>query len=182
MSSRYNVSLVAFLVLAWRRAAAGIAAAALVLTVAAAVAMAQDQGQPPTKKVTVEVHDGHFVKNTFKAPQQEAFLVLANYDEFERVFGVGFVMKAKFKLVTRETFNTRTVVAVVRQVPNQIVEFAIGGAEAKGEQLLVNFTSTAKAATFQANSAMILSVLRGDYKEIVFVENGKRVASVPLGK
>jgi hypothetical protein len=179
MSSRYNVSLVAFLAWTWHWAGM---AAALVLTVAAAVAMAQDQGQPPTKKVTVEVHDGHFVKNTFKAPQQGAFLVLANYDEFERVFGVGFVMKAKFKLVTRETFNTRTVVAVVRQVPNQIVEFAIGGAEAKGEQLLVNFTSTAKAATFQANSAMILSVPRGDYKEIVFVENGKRVASVPLGK
>jgi hypothetical protein len=91
-------------------------------------------------------------------------------------------MKAKFKLVTQETFNPRTVLAVVRQVPNQIVEFAIGGAEAKGEQLLVNYTSTAKAVTFQANSAMILSVPRGDYKEVVFVENGKRVATVPLGK
>jgi hypothetical protein len=83
MSSRHNVSLVAFLVLAWLRAAAGIAAAvvtvAVIVAVAAAAGVALDQGQPPTRKVAVEVHDGHFVKNTFKAPQQGAFLVLANY-------------------------------------------------------------------------------------------------------
>lgn len=163
-------------------------ALALVLElVGAATANAQQketapQNPLPPKKINFDSHDGHFVKNTFKAPEQGAFFIMTTFDEFDRVFGTGFVMKAKFKLVTKETFNAKNVLVVVRQVPNKIIEYTVGGIEADGDKLSVNYSTTIKTVTFQANSALILSVPKGDYREVVFVENGKRVAAVPLSK
>jgi len=144
-------------------------------------APAPDEDTAKGKKVEFDVHNGHFQKNNAGLKGDSSYLVFSDRDAFDKVFGIGRVI-GKQNFVPRDAFDKKVVVAVIKR-GNAITEYKVEKVTADEGTLYVQYTAKmgpAGTATFA--SPLIVSVDRDRYKSVVFIENGKKVDTVKLGK
>ena len=125
---------------------------------------------------------GYFVKNTAKLPGNKAFLVLPDKKAYDEIFGIGFVMGAKPKLVDEKLFEKNLVVTAIKS-GNTLWKYDVEKVRVDKKQLIVEYKATGKeAAGVKYTVPLIVSVPRGDVTEVVFIENGKEAGKAEVKK
>ena len=92
------------------------------------------------------------------------------------------VMGKKFNYVPKDAFEKKMVVAVIKR-GNAPVEYTVEQVTTADDKLYVQYKATEKGATTaKSASPLILTVDRGKYTSVVFIENGKQVGTATVGK
>jgi hypothetical protein len=137
------------------------------------------------EKVEYKVYPRYFVKNTVKMPGDEAYWVVTNRKKFDELFGVGFTSGKKPDLVPKDAFDKEGKLAVVAVKQGKTVTtYTVEKVTLKDGTLKVEYKAASKgkggSATFR--SPLIITVPKKDVKAVEFVENGKKVQTVKVGK
>lgn len=139
-------------------------------------------GDKKEDKVAHEVYaKGYFVKNNAPLPGNPAFLVLQDKKSFDQIFGFGAVMGAKPKLVDEKLFEGNVIMVVIKS-GSTLWKYEVQKIRRDKDQLVVEYGAMGKESTAKFNSPLIVSVPRGDFATVVFVENGKEIAKAPAKK
>ena len=155
----------------------------LALTLILCAALPIVSGEKKKDETPFEVYaKGYFVKNTVKLPANPAFLVLQDKKAYDEIFGIGFVMGAKPKLVEEKLFEKSLVVTMIKS-GSTLWKYEVEKVRVEKKQLIIEYKAMGKdSATAKYNSPLILSAPRGEYTEVVFVENGKEAGKVEVKK
>jgi hypothetical protein len=135
------------------------------------------------EKLAYEVHSGYFESNQSGLKGESSYLTFTDPKAFEKVFGIGVVMGKKPRLLPKDAFESHLVVAVIKR-GKSIWDYKVEKVTEDEGTVYVQYTASPRdgggSATFA--SPLILSVPKGKYSSVVFLENGKKAAKVPLGK
>ena len=132
-------------------------------------------------KLTFDTYSGYFVSNKFEPKAPESFVVITDQKEFDKVFGAAFVMRDKSHRLPKDAFKSLIVVAAIKR-GNAAVEYKVDGVTEADGVVEFRYTTTEKksdTATFAC--PLIVSIPKGKYTAIQFVENGKPVKKVEIG-
>jgi hypothetical protein len=132
------------------------------------------------EKVPYEVHTGYFVSNKSGLDDKVSYLAVTDEATFDKLFGKAVVQGRKEKFLPRSAFDTKLVVAVVKR-GNQVWKYDVRGVTAKDGTLTVDYKATASdggSATFA--SPLIVSVSKGKYTSVEFVENGTKAGTASV--
>jgi hypothetical protein len=141
-------------------------------------------GQPSSAaepaKLAFDTYSGYFVSNKFEPDAGESFVVITDQEQFDKVFGVAFVMGDKSHRLPKDAFKSVMVVAAIKR-GSAVVEYKVASVtEAKGVVELRYATTSTKSDTATFACPLIVSIPKGDYKAVQFVEDGKAVKKVAL--
>ena len=124
------------------------------------------------------VHSGYFEKNNSGLKGEASYLVIKDRETFDKAFGVAFTMGEKPNVLPVNAFDTRIVVAAIKR-GGQVWEYKVEGVTADHATLTVRYGATSEdGGGAQFASPMVVSVARGPYKYVIFIENGKEVGKV----
>jgi len=124
------------------------------------------------------VHSGYFEKNNSGLKGEASYLAIKDRETFDKAFGVAFTMGKKPNVLPVNAFDTRIVVAAIKR-GGQVWEYKVEGVTADHATLTVRYGATSKDGSgAQFASPMVVSVARGPYKNVIFIENGKEVGKV----
>jgi hypothetical protein len=133
-------------------------------------------------KVDFEVHDGHFESNKSGLKGDASYLAITDRAGFDAVFGTAAVMGKKFNYVPKDAFEKKMVVAVIKR-GDAPVDYTVEQVTTADDKLYLQYKATEKGATTaKFASPLILTVDRGKYTSVVFIENGKQVGTATVGK
>jgi hypothetical protein len=131
-------------------------------------------------KLAFDTYSGYFVSNKFEPKSAESFVVITTQKQFDRVFGAAFVMQDTSHRLPKEAFKSLIVVAAIKR-GNTLVEYKVSNAlEINGAVQLRYATLEKKSDTAKFASPLIVSIPKGKYAAIRFVENGKEVKTVEM--
>ncbi len=85
----------------------------LLLSVAGWLARPVPAAEPA--KLPFDTYSGYFVSNKFEPDAAESFVVLADQEQFDKVFGVAFVMRDTSHRLPKEAFKSLLVVAAIKR-------------------------------------------------------------------
>ena len=131
-------------------------------------------------KLPFDTYSGYFVSNKFEPDAAASFLLIADQAEFDKVFGVAFVMRDKSHRLPKGAFKSSMVLAAITR-GNAHVEFKVEGVTVHQGVVQLRYAVTSKTTpdtTFAC--PLIVSIPKGDYKAGAFIENGKRVKTVAI--
>ncbi len=135
--------------------------------------------QPATRPVAFDVYGGYFVSNQFEPNAPLSIVVARDRAAFDAVFGAGYVMGDRSHRLANNVFDNNIVLAVIRR--GVFWNYSMTGATESGGVLTLSYSAKSDppgTATF--SSSLIVSVPRGDYREIRFEENGKVISTQSL--
>jgi len=139
-----------------------------------------DAPSPPAKSIGFETHEGYFVSNKFEADAAVSFVVITDQPAFDKVFGVAMVMGDRSHRLPRAAFDKNFVVAAIHR-GNALLTYQVTSVTAEAQTLTVRYTTKGTPdANAQFACPLILSLYKGDYRSVRFVENGKAVKRLPL--
>lgn len=138
------------------------------------------KAEPP--KANYTTLDGYYEKSTSGLSGPASHLVFTSVDPFDKVFALVPPMpKSTRTPVTKETFESKLVLAVVKRGQN-LWNYEIERVTTDGDTLTLRYKVTAGqfqgGATFA--SPMVISVDKAGVKKVVFVENGNTVNTVEV--
>jgi hypothetical protein len=132
--------------------------------------------------LSFDTYSGYFVSNKFEPDAAASFVVIADQAQFDKVFGVAFVMRDKSHRLPKDAFKSSVVVAVIKR-GHAFWEYKVEGVTVEQDAIRLRYAVTSKAApetTFAC--PLILSVPKGAYKAVTFVEDGKLVKTLKLAR
>jgi hypothetical protein len=140
-------------------------------------------GEKKKDEVSYEIYaKGYFVKNTVKLPGASAYFVLQDKKAYDEIFGIGFVMGAKPKLVDEKLFDKNLIVTVIKS-GSTLWKYEVEKVRVDKKQLIVEYKATGKeAGGAKYTVPLIVSVPRGEFMEVVFIENGKEAGKAEVKK
>ncbi|HZZ71399.1 MAG TPA: hypothetical protein VFE24_04045 [Pirellulales bacterium] len=154
----------------------------LVLSLVVAGWLARPVLAADAEKLALDTYTGYFVSNKFEANAPESFAIATDQDQFDKVFGVAFVMRDKAHRLPKDLFTSNIVAAVVKR-GNAVVEYKVEGATLKDGVVELKYSTTStKHDTATFASPLIVSFPKGKYTAVQFVEDGQPVKKVELGK
>ncbi len=134
----------------------------------------------PTR-VRFDTHDGYFVSNKFEPDAPTSFVVINDQKAFDAVFGAAFVMRDKSHRLPPDAFNTKIVVAAIHR-GKAVWRYKTEGVEAQDGTLIVRYSTTSTPSeTASFACPLIVSLDKGNYAVVQFMENDKAVKKVELG-
>jgi hypothetical protein len=131
-------------------------------------------------KLKFDTYSGYLVSNKFEPNAAESFVVISDHEHFDKVFGVAFVMRDKSHRLPKDAFKSLIVVAAIKR-GSAVVEYKVEGVTVKDGVVELRYTATSKksdAATFAC--PLIVSIPKGRYTALQFVEDGNPVKKVGL--
>jgi hypothetical protein len=138
--------------------------------------------EPKAEKLDYTVHSGHFEKNTSGLKGEDSFLLLGTREQFDEIFGAGFVMGKKPAVVPKEAFEKKLVAAVIHR-GNAMWTYEVTKVTSDGGTVTIEYKAKpGEAGTARFASPLILSFDKGKAKKVVFVENGKKAGEAELKK
>ena len=156
--------------------------ALLIATVFAATVHAEDK--PKGEKLDIGTFGGHFEKNNSGLKGDSSFLLIPDYDQFEKLFGTvppaGIgpnAGKRKVTPVTKATFENFVVAGVVKR-GTAVTTYSDVAAYLDGDTVTVTYkaeTGAPSTATFA--SPLFVAVPKEKVKKVIFIENGKEVGT-----
>ncbi len=123
-------------------------------------------------------YDSYFKKSDDGLKGEKSYLVFASQQQFDKVFGYATTMGQNSFLPT-DAFESKIVVAAVKR--GNLRHYDDVNVTTKNGKLMIWYNAKDDApggATYK--SPLILAVDKGKYKEVVFMENSKKVGSVKL--
>jgi len=133
-------------------------------------------------KLAFDTYGGYFVSNKFEPNAAESFVVITDQEQFDKVFGVAFVMGDTSHRLAKDAFKASIVVAAIKR-GGAVVEYKVESVtETKGVVELKYTTTSQKSDTATFACPLIVSIPKGQYTAIQFVENGKPVKKVEIEK
>jgi ribosomal protein L7/L12 len=141
-----------------------------------------DHVVPQKPALGYDTYSGYFVSNKFEPDDAESLVVLTDQEQFDKVFGVAFVMNDKSHRLPNDAFKTLMVVAAIKR-GSAIWEFKVTEVVEANGVVEVHYTATSKksdSATFAC--PLIVSIPKGKYRTVQFVENGKTVKKLQIEK
>ena len=146
-------------------------AAALISTFAAT---AEDKPADPKPD---PIRTGHFEKNNSGLKGERSFLILRDYDAFEKVFGTVPPLGKKNNPVTKADFETGVVVAVITRGPAFTTYGDVTGASKDGQFTLKYKSATGPAGTATFASPLLVVVPKEGLKGAIFADDGAEVGT-----
>ncbi len=125
------------------------------------------------KPLAFATHDGYFVSNQFEPEAPVSFVVLRDQEAFDKVFGVAMVMRDKSHRLPRAAFDKKLVIAAIHR-GKAMVTYQVESAVMEAQTLVVRYiakSTPSDSAEFAC--PLILSLDKGDFKGVRFMENGK---------
>ena len=120
-----------------------------------------------------DTYSGYFVSNQFEADAATSFVIIQDQAQFDRVFGAAFVMQDKSHRLPPEAFKTHIILGVVHR-GHAMCEFQVAKVSLSGGTAELHYTVTSKkSATATFACPLIVSIPKGIYQAVKFVENGK---------
>jgi hypothetical protein len=129
-----------------------------------------------------DTYSGYFVSNKFEPNAAESFLVITDQGQFGRVFGVAMVMGDKSHRLPKDAFKSKIVLAAIKR-GKAFWEFKVEAVTEAAGVVELRYTTTEKksdSTTFAC--PLIVSIPKREYKTIRFVENGRVVKKIEIGK
>jgi hypothetical protein len=149
---------------------------AMMTVMLVARAFAQEGGSE--HQVEFQRYDSYFEKNNSGLPGKTSFLVFTNQGRFDRIFHPAPVM-GQNSFLPENAFDTKVVIATIVR-GNFTRTYDLTKVTAKDGTLYVWYTFTdSEGGGARFNSPLILAVDRENYSRIIFMENGKRIRSIP---
>ncbi len=146
-----------------------------------AVAWAADD-TTKARKIPFVQHSGYFESNKSGLKGDASYLALSSEADFKKLFGMAVVMGARAKFLPKNAFATKMVVATIKR-GNRIYTYKVEDVTEREGVLTVRYSAEGKeGGTAKFASPLILSLDKGNYKRVVFVENGKEVGAATIGK
>jgi len=131
-------------------------------------------------KLPFDTYSGYFVSNRFEPKTPQSFVVIADQKQFDKVFGVAMVMGDKSHRLPKDAFNSNLVVAAIHR-GSAIWNFKMEGVSIKDDVVELRYTTTSKKYDSAAFACpLIVSIPKGKYKAVQFIENKKPVKKVEL--
>ena len=131
-------------------------------------------------KLPFDTYSGYFVSNKFEPDAKQSFVVISSQEDFDHVFGVAFVMQDKSHRLPEDAFKSNLVLAVIKR-GNAFWEYKVQSVVVEKGMAQLRYAVASKATpetTFAC--PLIVSVPRGEYKGVVFIDGGKQVKTVNL--
>jgi len=129
-------------------------------------------------QVPFDRYSGYFVSNKFEPDAKQSFVVIRDQKYFDHVFGVAFVMGDKSHRLAKDAFKSNIVLSVIKR-GHAFWEYEVEGVTVRQGVVQLQYKVTSKntpATTFSC--PLIISIPKGKYKAVSFIENGKEVKTV----
>lgn len=135
------------------------------------------------KKVEYQMHGGYFQKNTADLKGDTSHLVIPDQKGFDRIFGVARTLGPRPNFLPKNAFDKHTVLAVIKRGTN-LYGYRVQKVTDDDGTLTIRYEATAQpgGGTARFASPLIVTVPKGDYKSVVFIENDKKVATEKMEK
>jgi hypothetical protein len=153
------------------------------LILMAAVLAAPAAVQADEKVVEYVVHaPGYFESNKSGLKGAESHLIFTDQKAFDSVFRSVFVPGGKAKLLPKDAFDKQMVIATIKR-GMEIVEYKVEKLVADDGVLKLSYSAKGKGkGTATYASPLIVSLPKGKYTAVEFIENGKTAETVKLDK
>ncbi len=129
-----------------------------------------------------DTYTGYFVSNKFEPNTAQSFVVLADQDRFDKVFGVAFVMNDKSHRLPKDAFETLMVIATIKR-GNAFWKYKVASVTVNGGVVQLRYNATSRktpATTFSC--PLIVSIPKGKYKAVDFIEGDEKLKTAELDK
>jgi len=146
---------------------------------------APSPAQPPAapaagSPLAFDIYGGYFVSNKFEPKAETSFVVIQDQQAFDMVFGAAFVMRDKSHRLPPGVFDTKIVLAAIHR-GKAVWEYAVQDVRAEGGVVTLRYTATPKPSdSAQFACPLIVSIEKGPYAAVRFVENDKPVKKVEI--
>ncbi len=133
------------------------------------------------RDVAFQRHDSsYFEKNNSGLKGEKSYLVINSRRRFDEVFGPAATM-GQNSFLPPDAFKSKIVVAAIKR--GSMRRYGDVNVTAKGRTLTVSYTTQDDAPGSAAfSSPLILAVDKGRYRQVVFMENGRRAAAVSVAR
>ena len=158
-------------------------AAALTILALLSAARADDKAEAKGKDVDYDIHGGYFESNKSGLAGDSSYLAFAGPKAFDAVFGVAKVQGDKPRFLPKDAFDSKVVVAVIKR-GKAIYDYKVEKVTNDDGVLTVQYTSAPQESGGTATFAtpLILSVDKGKYDSVAFIENGKKVGTAKFAE
>ncbi len=130
------------------------------------------------EKIDGEIYkQPYFVKNTAPLKGSPAFAVVTSKKQFDEIFGVGFVMGQKYKLIDDKTFESKVVLVVVSKGAASFTYKDVRTESCKGK-ITLHYTVEKKDSSSTSAAPLIVAVEAGGSNRFLFSEGGKEMAEI----
>jgi hypothetical protein len=140
--------------------------------------------QAAEKKVEFSVlGPGYFESNKSGLPGESSHLLFTDQKSFEGVFKTRFVPGGKGKFLPKGAFDSKIVIAAIKR-GTSIYTYKVEKLTNDDGVLKLTYTATGKDGGGSARfaSPLIVSLPKGKYTSVEFIENGKKVGTVKVAK
>src|SRR5216683_1902378 len=133
-----------------------------------------DKEQAKGKETGHEVHSGYFEKNNSGLKGDVSFLTITDQKSFDKTFGAAATMK-KQNFLPKDAFDSRMVVATIKR-GTSIAEYKVDKVTIDEGAVYIQYESKSKdgGGTAKFASSLVVSLDKGKYTSVVFIENGKK--------
>lgn len=131
-------------------------------------------------KLPFDLYDGYFVSNQFEPDAAESFVVIDGQKQFDETFGAGVVMGDRAHRLPKDAFQSNLVIAAIKRGP-ALWTFTIQNVSLNDGVVELRYAVTSKpsdSSTFAC--PLIVSIPKGRYQAVRFIENRKTVKEVML--
>jgi hypothetical protein len=150
------------------------------LSIAFVPALHAGEKDGKVEKVNFDIYQQpYFVKNTAPIKGNPACLVITSKKQFDEIFGVGFVMKQKYKLIDDKTFESKMVLVVVNKGNAFWTYKDVRTEQCKGK-ITLQFAADMTPSSSTSAVPLIVAVERGGNTRVLFREGDKELAEVNL--
>ena len=131
----------------------------------------------PEAKLPFDTYSGYYPYKS-EPSAAESFLIINEQEQFDKLFGM--VMWENAHRLPKDIFKSNIVVAAIKR-GNAVVEYKVESVtEANGVVELRYATTSQRSDPVKRAYSLIVSIPKGEYKAIHFVENGKPVKKVEM--
>jgi hypothetical protein len=159
--------------------------ACLLLAAFAGVVRLSGADDTKAKEVRFDQATGYFESNKSGLTGEASYLAFADQESFLKALRpTPPLMGKKPKLLPKDVFEKNIVVSVIKR-GDTIWKYTVDKVTAQTGTLTIEYKAAQQGAgggTAKFASPMVVAVEKGDYKEVVFVENGKKAATVKFVK
>jgi len=141
---------------------------------------AADGSAASDKAVAAETHEGYFVSNKFEPDAPMSFVIAADQAAFDKVFGVAMVMRDRSHRLPPDVFGKKIVVAAIHR-GKAMVTYKVESVNLDAKTIEIRYAAKSEPSdSAEFSCPLILSVPKGGYDAVRFIENGKAIKTLTL--
>jgi len=131
-------------------------------------------------KLKFDSYGGYFVSNQFEPAAARSFVVISDQGRFDKVFGVARVMGDRSHRLPKDAFKSNLVLAVIQR-GNAVWQYQVEDVTVDGGVVQLRYMATAKKSESASFACpLIVSIPKGDYTAVRFVENKRPVKIIQI--